>query len=142
MTAAQPVTVGRSREELMAAAAELTAVVDEIDCPGAAAVLRRKAYKLEQAALDAPPALAAQEQDLVSVISLVGLVAGRAALGGVGLPMGVARMVADQEWERGLNNPVVREELLTAVRHLLAGRCACGQAHGHQGDHGQAGGGS
>lgn len=129
--------VGRSREELLAAAAALTAAAEDLpdEDEATAVVLLERVRILEQDAMDAPPSLAVQEQDLVSVISVVGALGARTVLGSVGLPVAVAKGVAYQEWGRVLGDPIVREEMLASVRHLLAGRCLCGEPVGHDGGH-------
>lgn len=120
---------GRSREELNAAAAALTGAMHEVDCSDAAAFLARRAKQFEVEAMDAPPAsqVAATDDALVLIIGFVGATAAATVLARAGVPPRLAEEHAKRVWGRALADPLHREELLQGSRHVLAGRCSCGE---------------
>lgn len=131
-------SVGRSREELLAAAAALTGAVHDVEDLETAAVLTERAKQFEEESLDAPPISALGEVTDDRIVNAIGFVWGTAAttsLVRVGLPGPVAEGIARQTGAQVLEDPLIRDELVTAVRAALQGRCACGKAAGHSGEH-------
>lgn len=128
--------VGRSREELLAASAALTAAVAEVDDGDAAELLARRSDEFGSEAWDAPPISAAGEvtDDMLLEIFRVGVIAGVVGFlsgGRSNVPDDLVEHLAASNWARMSDNPMVRQELLDGGRNLLAGRCACGEPEGH-----------
>ena len=133
--AARP-RVGRSREELLAAAAALTAAAEDLpdEDEATAVVLLERVRALEEESLDAPPISAAGEVTDDRALMLVWFLwptAVASFLAHAGVPQHVARGVAGSSVRQALRDPLARQELLEGMRHALAGNCSCGEPVGH-----------
>lgn len=132
---------GRSREELLAGAAHLRVLADsgDLDCSDSENALRRVARDLEQQSADAPPITATGEltdDRLLQVLEFAFGTGWASALGNAGIPQQVALTLGHQARRRLHVDPLIREELLTAARALIVGRCSCGASHPGHADHG------
>lgn len=121
------VTVGRSREELLAAAAALTAVMHEVDDDALASKLALRAQQFESESWDAPPISAAGEltDDRVLDVVQFGIYAGvaRFLVTSTVTPEALALAAADSLRSRMVADPALRLELLEGARHLLGSGC-------------------
>lgn len=131
---------GRSREELLAAAAALTGAVHEVDHAGSMRLLAERAKQFEDEAMDAAPLGQVDEDALLNLV----LFAFRSGVGTGLITLGCdtdqAAHTSHHVTHRIRHEPRIREELLLAAHHILAGRCSCGKTLHHGGDHGRDGG--
>lgn len=130
--------VGRSREELLAAAAALTAAMHEVDDDAVAAKLALRAQQFESESWDAPPISAAgeiTEERLLTAVTVLFGTGWASALSNAGMPSQIATSFGMRAAARLREDPLHREELLNAARHALAGRCSCGGPHPGHADH-------
>lgn len=132
--------VGRSREELNAAAAALTAAMHDVDDAGSAAVLAERARQFEDEAMDAPPISAVGEVTDDQLLGVLGsgiaagvtflLASAHSPAGPV--PEEISTGVSMSIRDRAMGNTLLRHELLEGARNILADRCVCGCERGHE----------
>ena len=127
---------GRSREELLAAAAALTTAMHEVDDPGDAAALAERARQFEDEAMDAAPISAAgqvtddQLLDIIGMAVATGVTVLLASSSGAQVPEAVSAAVSLRIRDQAMGNTLLRHELLEGARRVLAGGCICGGDHG------------